>query len=43
MRIFFAVIVILLGANLLVDVLDSNMVDIMEDRKNTIEKLIEEG
>ena len=41
MKIFFSVIVILLGVNLLVDVLDSNMVDIMEDRKNTIEKLIE--
>ena len=41
MRIFLSVIVILLGVNLLVDVLDSNMVDIMEDRKNTIEKLIE--
>jgi len=41
MKIFLSVIVILLGVNLLVDVLDSNMVDIMEDRKNTIEKLIE--
>ena len=43
MRIFFSVIVILLGVNLLVDVLDSNMVDIMEDRKNTIEKLIQDS
>ena len=41
MKIFLSVIVILLGVNLLVDVLDSNMVDIMEDRKNTIERLIE--
>ena len=41
MKIFLSVIVILLGVNLLIDVLDSNMVDIMEDRKNTIEKLIE--
>jgi len=43
MRIFLSVIVILLGVNLLVDVLDSNMVDIMEDRKNTIEKLIQDS
>ena len=43
MRIFFAVVVILLGVNFLVDVLESNMVDIMEDRKNTIERLIEDS
>jgi len=43
MRIFFAVIVILLGANLLVDILDSNMVDIMEERNQTIQKLIEDS
>ena len=42
MRIFLSVIVILLGANLLIDVLDSNMVDIMEERKNTIENVMKE-
>jgi len=42
MRIFLSVIVILLGANLLIDVLDSNMVDIMEERKNTIENIMKE-
>ena len=40
MRIAFAVIIVLLGANLLVDLLDSNMVQMMEDRKQTIERLM---
>ena len=43
MRIFLSAIVILLGANLLIDILDSNMMDIIEDRQNTIERLIEES
>ena len=43
MRIFLSVIVILLGANLMIDILDSNMMDIIEDRQNTIERLIEES
>ena len=41
MRIFLASIVILLGANLLVDLLDSNLVDVMQDRRETIEKQME--
>ena len=41
MRIFFASIVILLSANLLVDLLDSNLVDVMQDRRETIEKQME--
>ena len=40
MRIFFAAIIVLLGANLLVDLLDSNMVQMMEERKQTIERLM---
>jgi len=43
MRIFLSAIVILLGANLMIDILDSNMMDIIEDRQNTIERLIEES
>ena len=43
MRIFLSLIVVLLGVNLLIDILDSNMVDIMEERKNTIEKLLEDS
>ena len=41
MRIFLASIVILLGANLLVDLLDSNLVDVMNERRETIEKQME--
>ena len=43
MRIFLSVIVILLGANLLIDVLDSNMVELIEERNQTIQKLIEDS
>ena len=43
MRIALSLIVVLLGANLMIDILDSNMMDIIEDRQNTIEKLIEES
>ena len=41
MRIFLASIIILLGANLLVDLLDSNLVDVMKERRETIEKQME--
>ena len=43
MRIFFSAIIIILGANLLIDILDSDMIDIIEERQNTIERLINEG
>jgi len=43
MRIALSLIVVLLGANLLIDILDSDMMDIIEDRQNTIERLIEES
>jgi len=43
MRIALTLIVVLLGANLMIDILDSNMMDIIEDRQNTIERLIEES
>jgi hypothetical protein len=43
MRIALTLIVVLLGANLMIDILDSDMMDIIEDRQNTIEKLIEES
>lgn len=41
MRIFLASIVIILGANLLIDLLDSDLVDVMNERRETIEKQIE--
>ena len=43
MRIALTLIVVILGANLMIDILDSDMMDIIEDRQNTIEKLIEES
>ena len=41
MRIFLASIVIILGANLLSDLLDSDLVDVMNERRETIEKQME--
>jgi hypothetical protein len=41
MRIFLASIVILLGANLAVDLMDSNLVDVMKDRNETIQRQID--
>ena len=41
MRIFLASIVILLGANLAVDLMDSNLVDVMKDRNETIQRTMD--
>ena len=41
MRIFLASIVIILGANLLIDLLDSDLVDVMNERRETREKQME--
>ncbi len=41
MRIFLASIVIILGANLVIDLMDSNLVDVMNERRETIEKQME--
>ena len=40
MRIILLVAFTILGANLMVDLLDSNMVDIIEERNSSIEKLL---
>ena len=40
MRLALSAIIIILGANLLVDLLDSNMVNIIEERNQSIEKLL---
>ena len=42
MRIFLASIVIILGANLLIDLMDSNLVDVMQERRQTIEKQMDQ-
>ena len=40
MRIVLLVAFTILGANLMVDLLDSNMVDLIEERNSSIEKLL---
>jgi|TARA_B100000902_G_C26892662_1_gene708184 hypothetical protein len=42
MRICLSAIVILLGANLLVDLLDSDMMSIMKERNETIQRSIDQ-
>ncbi len=42
MRIFLSAIVILLGANLLIDLLDSDMMSIMKERNETIQRSIDQ-
>jgi len=41
MRIFLFVLITILGANLFIDLMDSNLVDVMEERRETIEKQME--
>ena len=40
MRIFLASVVILLGANLAVDLMDSDMVELMQERNEQIQRTI---
>lgn len=41
MRLFLSGIVIILGANLLIDLMDSNLVSIIEERNATINRILE--
>jgi len=41
MRIFLFVLITILSANLFIDLMDSNLVDVMEERRETIEKQME--
>ena len=41
MRIFLASIFVILGANLFIDLMDSNLVDVMKDRNETIQRQID--
>ena len=41
MRICLSAIVILLGANLLIDLLDSDMIEVMQERNETIQRSID--
>jgi len=40
MRIAFATLIAILGANLLIDLLDSNMAQVLEERRQTIERVM---
>ena len=40
MRIAFAALIAILGANLLIDLLDSNMAQMLEERRQTIERVM---
>ena len=40
MRIAFTAIIVILGVNLMIDLLDSNMVNLIEERNQSIEKLL---
>ena len=42
MRFLFTLIIVLLGVNLVVDLLDSDMKTLIEERNQSIEKLINE-
>tara|TARA_R100001443_G_scaffold89420_1_gene95915 strand:+ start:2407 stop:2658 length:252 start_codon:yes stop_codon:yes gene_type:complete len=42
MRFLFTLIIVLLGVNLIVDLLDSDMKTIIEERNQSIEKMINE-
>ena len=41
MRIFFVALFVILGANLMIELLDSNMMEVMQKRNETIQKSIE--
>ena len=41
MRIFLLVLFTILGVNLFIDLMDSNLVDVMNERRETIEKEME--
>ena len=39
MRVLFLALFVILGANLMIEMLDSNMTQILEERKQTIERI----
>ena len=42
MRIFLSAIVVILGVNLLIDLMDSNLVDVMKERNETIQRQLDQ-
>jgi hypothetical protein len=41
MRIVFTVLIVILGANLMIDLLDSNMVKLIQERNESIQRSID--
>ena len=41
MRIFFTAVFVILGANLVIDLMDSNLKNIIEERNETINRMME--
>ena len=41
MRIFFTAVFVILGANLVIDLMDSNLKNIIEERNQTINRMME--
>ena len=41
MRIFFTAVIVILGANLVIDLMDSNLKNIIEERNQTINRMME--
>jgi hypothetical protein len=41
MRIIFTVLIVILGANLMIDLLDSNMVKLIQERNESIQRSID--
>ena len=42
MRIIFTLLIVILGVNLVVDLMDSSLVDVIQERNETIEKMMQD-
>ena len=42
MRILFTLLIVILGANFVVDLMDSSLVDVIQERNETIEKMMQD-
>ena len=42
MRTIFTLLIVILGVNLVVDLMDSSLVDVIQERNETIEKMMQD-
>ena len=42
MRIIFTLLIVILGVNFVVDLMDSSLVDVIQERNETIEKMMQD-